>query len=88
MILNAGLQLLAGLVEGLLSDPQKLVDTIVNIVIQLATILIDNLPMIIDAGIRILLALTKGLLQAIPELIAKIPEIVGALFNAFAGVDW
>lgn len=57
----------------------KMPEVIENVV----TGIVDNLPQIVEAGINILTSLLTGIIQAIPTLLAKLPEIV---FNIAKGL--
>lgn len=77
-----------GLVKGLTANPEKLVDTIVNLVTEIVTVLIQHLPELIEAGVEIIIALAVGLVKAIPEIIKDLPQIISAMMNAFKSADW
>lgn len=87
-MVDGGVKLLLGLVDGLIDGIPDLIAAIPKIITSIITAIIDHLPEIITAGVDLLLALGKGLIQAIPQLLAMIPQIITSLFNAFTNVDW
>lgn len=87
-IMDTGIKLLMNLVDGMVNNLPKIVDATVKVLTKLLTTVTENLPKILKAGVSLLVELTKGLIQAIPKLVAAIPQIVGAIFEAFASVNW
>lgn len=87
-MVDGGVKLLLGLVDGLIDGIPNLIAAIPQIITSIITSIIGHLPEIITAGVDLLLALGKGLIQAIPQLIAMTPQIISALFDAFTNVDW
>lgn len=70
--------------DALVTQTPSLVPAVVDVVIQLATMLTDptTLINIIDASVMIVLALANGLIEAVPELIEAAPVIVQNLVDA------
>lgn len=63
LMIDAGIQLIVGLIEGL-TDPDtlvKLLEAIPKIIIKLAEAIVKSLPKIIEAGAKIIVALGKGI---------------------------
>lgn len=75
-MVDAGIQLLEALGQGLLDNIDVIIDAAVDILTQLATGLIDSLPMLLEAAFRIIIGLAEGLIKALPELIPAIVEVV------------
>ncbi len=88
MIIGAGIQLLLSLVTGLINALPQLITAAISLVLQLVAGLLKMLPQLIKAGITLVVALISGLVQAIPQLISMIPQIVEAIWNGLADVDW
>lgn len=85
LLIDAGIQLIMGLIEGL-SDPDmmaELVEKTIYIIVKIIGAIIINLPKLIDAGIKIILKLAEGLIKAVPKLIGRVPEIMNKLVNGF-----
>lgn len=75
-ILDAGMQTIAALINGLSAAMPELIGYLPEIVLGISGALLDNLPVLIDAGIALLAALTEGLIKALPELLAYTPTII------------
>ena len=88
MIIKAGIEILLALIDGIIEILPQLIETAMMLIEEICLAIIDNLPEIIEAGIEIILALIDGLIEAIPDLVAAIPQIVTAIFDAFADVEW
>lgn len=82
-LLNAGMALLMGLIDGIISNFDALLEAAFQVIDMLLDGIIDNLPRIIQMGIEILAKLAVGLIQAIPDLVMKIPEIIAAIVKGF-----
>jgi phage-related protein len=87
-MVDMGITLLLGLVDGLIAALPELIPAIVQIITQIQTSLIDHLPELIDAGLQLIVALGVGLVKAIPDLLAMTPQIISSLINAFTSADW
>lgn len=88
MIIEAGVQLLLSLIDGLVNMLPQLITTAITLVLQLVAGLIQMLPELIKAGIQLIVSLIEGLVQAIPKIIAALPQIIQAIWDGFANVDW
>lgn len=87
-MVDMGITLLLGLVDGLIAALPELIPAIVQIITQIQTSLIEHLPELIEAGLQLIVALGVGLVQAIPDLLAMTPQIISSLINAFTSADW
>jgi phage-related protein len=77
VIIDAGIELLVALFEGL-NDPDmivKLVETIPMIILKLVEAIIINLPKIITATFKIIETMANSIIAALPKLKEKLPEI-------------
>lgn len=84
-MIDAGMQLLMGLIEGL-SDPDmmaELVEKTIYIIVKIIGAILLNLPKLLDCGIKVTLKLLEGIIKATPQLISKIPEIGKRMLNEF-----
>lgn len=82
-LMSAGLALLMGIIDGILSNFDTLLDAVFLTIDMLLGGIIENLPRIVEMGIEILLKLALGIVQAIPDLVQKIPEIISAIVQGF-----
>ena len=81
LIIDAGIQLIIGLADGLINALPILIDKIPIIIDKLINAIVNNLPKIIEMGITLIVKLAEGLIKAIPQLISKIPQIITSLIN-------
>ena len=91
MIVEAGLELILGLADGIAQAYPELIPQIVNLVISIAGMLLQNLDLIISAGISLLLALFEGILIAFIEQSQLLGDwvqanIITPISNAIAGL--
>ncbi|HAL73537.1 MAG TPA: hypothetical protein DCM45_00420 [Clostridiales bacterium] len=77
ILLNAGMQLFMGLIDGLNLVIPQLVAMLPSLIQQLGNTVLANLPVIIQAGIQLLISLMQGVVQTIPQLI---PIAIDAVF--------
>lgn len=87
-ILQAGFDLVLGLVEGLTTGLPNLIEGVSMLMVNLTTKLIENLPLILEMGVKITLALVNGLLQAVPKLLSASVEIGEKLVDKFKKINW
>ena len=78
-MLDTGLSLLEGLLNGIAGAIPKINSIILKVIMALITALINHLPQIILAGMNILVALINGIVDALPQLIEMIPTLVTTL---------
>ena len=78
-IIDAAIQIILAIVQGITQALPDLIPAAVDAVIQICTTLIDNIDLIIDAAIELILALALGLIEAIPKLIEAVPKLITSL---------
>jgi phage-related protein len=78
-IINAGIQILLGLIQGISDAIPDLIAMLPEIIATIVDVLIQNLPLIIDTGMELLVGLIEGLAEAIPKLIDYIPQIISTI---------
>lgn len=81
-IIDAGLQLLLGLIEGLSGDNlQKLIDAVLKMIPAIVEALTngDSIAQILDAALEIVLQLAVGLGEAVPQLLSAAFELILAI---------
>lgn len=88
MIIDAGIQLLLALITGLIDALPQLITAAIELVLQLVAGLLQMLPELIEAGIQLVVSLITGLIEAIPQIIEMLPQIIEAIWNGLADVDW
>lgn len=75
-LIDAGMQMLASLIQGIAEALPTLIAMLPTIIQQAASVVLANLPFIIQVGVQLLLALVNGIVKALPQLIKMLPGIV------------
>lgn len=75
-VINAGMELLQALMQGISDNVDLLAETAVTVAVQLVTFLLDNLPLIIRTGLDILTSLAQGIADNLEELIPTVVDVV------------
>lgn len=75
-LLEAGVQAIKALSDGLLSSIQSLMPTATQIIVELAQMIIQMAPDIVQTGCDLIVQLALGLAQALPELIPMAVDAV------------
>lgn len=88
LIIDAGIQLLMSLITGLIDALPQLITAAIELVLHLVAGLLQMLPQLIEAGVELIVALITGLIDAIPQIIEMLPQIIEAIWNGLADVDW
>lgn len=83
-LVDAALAIIIALTEGIIASIPELLKRAPEIITNLVTTLVENLPKIFDAGADILLEVIKGILSALPDLVAAIPELILAVVTGLA----
>lgn len=83
LFIKAGMDLVFGLIQGLVSEESinSIIDALPEIIETLITGLMEAVPMLLLQSPRITMALATGMIKAIPKLVAKLPQIVNAIVN-------
>lgn len=84
-LLDAGVQMLIALVQGIASAMPEIVPQLVDCVVQIAEILTqpDTLAALIEASAMFIVALAEGLIDNLPKLLDAAPEIIKNLASTF-----
>lgn len=83
LFIKAGMDLIFGLIQGLVSEESinSIIEALPEIIETMITSLMEAIPMLLLQAPRITIALATGMIKAIPKLVAKLPQIVGAIVN-------
>ena len=81
MFLNAVVQLLTGIANGLINSMPIIIDMLPQIIEGIYQSLITLLPLIANVGILLTTRLLQGILQELPHLISKLPTIWYGIFR-------
>lgn len=79
--LEAGAQIVTGLIEGIMEQLPALADTAFQVVNQFVISILEHAPEILLAGVEIVTNLMNGIAQSLPELIPAAVEAMTAFIN-------
>ena len=82
-VLDAGMQLLEAVVNGILNNLPKLIDAAFQIVDKLGSGIQNNLPQVLQKGFEIIRSLAQGLLNNMPTIVQAITNVVMSMLNFF-----
>lgn len=85
---DAGIELLQGLISGIVASIPELLANIPLIIINIAGLINDNVPKLIKGGITMIVSLAKGLWDNRHEIIKNLGNILLALVSAIGAVNW
>lgn len=80
--INAGMQLLGAVGQGILNNLPVIIDAAVNIVGQLANGIVTALPSLVDGAMQIITGLADGIAQMAPTLIPTMAEVIANIVKA------
>ena len=83
-ILQSGISMVQTILEGMLQNSGSISSGAVSTVMTFINGIIDNLPSILVSAAMLIGEFAVGLIQALPEILYKIPEIIVAIWDAFA----
>ena len=83
-ILTAGINVIKTILNGIKSNPDEIVNTIINIVTILVDAFIDLAPDLLVVGAILIAKLAVGLIRAIPDLVKKVPVLIKEIVSAFS----
>lgn len=75
-VIDAGMQLLGALGQGILDNLPLIIDSAVQIITSLVEGFVVALPQLVDGALQIILGLANGLIQMLPNLIPTIVDVV------------
>ncbi|MDE7398969.1 MAG: phage tail tape measure protein [Oscillospiraceae bacterium] len=80
-ILNAGLQIVIGLAQGILEAIPEIIEALPEIIDNIVTFIIEAIPMIIDAGVQLLTALVDNLPRIISSIVEVLPQLITGIVD-------
>lgn len=83
-MLQSGVKIIKKILEGIQKDPDRIVDTVFEVIDILIDAIVDNLPQILSTGALLLGKFAIGIINAIPDLVRRIPEIIRAIKDEFS----
>lgn len=82
-VMDAGMQLLEAIINGIINNLPKLIDATFQIIEKLANGIQTNLPRILQQGLEIIRSLAQGLLNNMPTIVSAITNVVLTMLNFF-----
>lgn len=83
LLVQAAVQILLALANGLVGALPELIDTIPIIITNLVDAILASLPEIVEAGLQIIIALASGIITNSGHFLAVVPKLIVALVHAF-----
>lgn len=83
LLVQAAVQMLLALAQGLVGALPELIDTIPIIITNLVDAILASLPEIVEAGLQIIIALASGIITNSGHFLAVVPKLIVALVHAF-----
>lgn len=80
-LMSAGLTLLDGLLQGIVSSLPTLAAAIPQIITAIITALATGLPQLMEQGVQMVMNLVNGLVSAMPQLVEQVPKIISTLID-------
>lgn len=84
LVIDCGMQLLFGLVDGLMEAIPVLLERAPEIIEKLISKLIELLPKMQTIGPKLILKLGDGILNALPSLITQMPRMMSSIIKGLA----
>lgn len=81
--IELGADMVFSLINGLLSDPEALANSALEIVGKLGDSIVDNLPTMLAKGVLLVLQLAVGLVKGITQAVQRVPEVVEGIADEF-----
>lgn len=86
-LLDAGVQLFDGLLQGFITALPALAESAVSIVNELSTNLVSQLPALLEAAMEVIVTLANGIAESLPELIPTIVDVVLQIVETLTSPD-
>lgn len=83
LLVQAAVQILLALANGLVGALPELIDTIPIIITNLVDAVLASLPEIVEAGLQIIIALASGIITNSGHVLAVVPKLIVALVHDF-----
>jgi phage-related protein len=89
-IINAALEIILVVTEGLVKAIPQLVDAAIQIIEKLCDFFLDpeNISMLLDMAFKIVVAIVEGLGKATSELVKGVGKLIENIFSTFKKTDW
>lgn len=85
---NAGLDMITQLANGLIAGLPDLIAYVPDIIINICGIINDNMPKLLAEGVSLVVQLGVGIVKAVPDLLANWKKILQAVLSVISAVNW
>ena len=85
---NAGLDMITQLANGLIAGLPDLIAYVPDIIINICGIISDNMPKLLAEGVSLVVQLGVGIVKAVPDLLANWKKILQAVLSVISAVNW
>lgn len=85
-LIEAALEMIVSLADGLVKALPKLAEKVPQIVVNIVTVISNNLPKMHEAALKLISSLAAGLIKAIPTLVKSVPQLVSAIVSGFTSM--
>lgn len=75
-LIEIGGRIIESLAEAIITNLPKLLPALVNVVMNIANMLIENLPLLIETGMQVILQIAMGIAEALPDLMPTIVDVI------------
>lgn len=87
-IIEAGLELLMGLLDGIMQALPKLLEAAPVLMARFASAIIAKIPRLLAVAVEILAKLAMYMISSVAHLLAAVPQLFISLVNSFKSMDW
>ena len=81
-ILQAGVQMITGLVQGITTALPQVIDAIVQAIPQIIDAIVQAIPQLLQAGVQMITGIIQGITTALPQVIDAIVQAIPLILNA------
>lgn len=85
---DAGINFILNIAQGIMDSLPTLIEQVPQIVINIANVVNDNAPKLLLGGVRLIEMIITGIIQSIPALLANIPKIFEMIFAVWQALNW
>lgn len=78
-----GADIIFNLADGMLSDPQKLADTVLDVIGTLGEKFVDHAPDLVVSGVKLIAELLVGLISGVDDVVTAVPDMIRDISDAF-----
>lgn len=85
---DAGINFILNIAQGIMDSLPTLIEQVPQIVINVANVVNDNAPKLVVGGAKLIWMIITGIIQSIPTLLANIPKIFEMIFAVWQALNW